>query len=96
MKNRYPTLIVAITCNLVVGFALGAASTRIHRLTDTVWTVELVGRCSLDYHTAPTRAIALACPGMDYLRLWPWPPVPAAEPGANPSGPDAAWRIEYE
>ena len=59
-----------------IGLALGAASTPIHRLTDTVWTVELVGRCSLDYHTAPTRTVALACPGMDYLRLWPWPPVP--------------------
>jgi hypothetical protein len=86
-NQQHLTLIIATTCSLAVGLFLGAASTRIHRLTDTVWTVELVGRCSLDYDTAPARAVALACPGMDYLR----PPVPAwVEPGADPGGRDAA------
>jgi hypothetical protein len=68
-----------------------------HPLTDTAWTIELVAGCSLDLHTAPTRAIALAYTGMDYLRLWPWPPVPAwTEPAADPGGSDAAWRIKCE
>jgi hypothetical protein len=76
-KRQRLTVIIATTCNLLVGLLIGAAFARIHPLTDTVWSVELVGRCSRDHHTAPTRVVAPACPGMEYLRLWPWPPVPA-------------------
>ena len=33
--------------------------TRKDKLTDDVWTVELVGRCYLDYHT-PIHAVGLS------------------------------------
>lgn len=32
------------------------------------------GPCDVDYFAA-RRVLALACPGRDYLRLWPLPPV---------------------
>jgi hypothetical protein len=46
--------------------------TRTDKLTDNAWTVKLVGHCHLDYHT-PAQAVALACPEVDYIRLWPLP-----------------------
>jgi hypothetical protein len=51
--------------------ALLAAST-VHRLTGDGWSLELVYRCYLGYH-ASIQAVALACPGVDYTRLWPLP-----------------------
>ena len=40
------------------------------KLTDTTWTVKLVAGCEIDYHTT-IGAVALACPGVDYMRVWP-------------------------
>jgi len=45
--------------------------TRTSRLTDDIWTIRL-GECHLGYHTR-MHAVALACPGVDYIKLWPLP-----------------------
>jgi len=40
-----------------------------------VWTMD-VGACNLDYHTKPAQErphLILACPGVDQVRLWPFP-----------------------
>ena len=64
----------------------GLLASRVERLTEGVWTAEL-GRCSLDYHTSP-KALALACPGVDYARLWPLPvEQPWEEPERAPGPP---------
>ena len=60
-------LILALTLLLLA--ALLAA--RVDKLTDNVYTLKLAG-CYLDYH-ASIQAVARACPGVDYIRLWPWP-----------------------
>jgi hypothetical protein len=53
--------------------------------------------CYLDYHT-PLQAVALACLGVDYVRLWPLPverpwqempdPMPEPMPGWYARRPD--------
>ena len=48
------------------------AETRTDKITHDVWSVNLVGHCCLDYH-ANIHALALACPGVDYIRLLPVP-----------------------
>ena len=48
-------------------------ASRIHRFSDTVWQLELVAGCELDYHIPPVNAVALACPGVDLMRIWPLP-----------------------
>ena len=55
---------------LVVGILIGS---RVDRFTNDVWRVKLVARCEVHYHKPPISAVALACPGVDYLRLWPLP-----------------------
>jgi hypothetical protein len=46
----------------------------VRKLTEDIWTVKLIKGCEMDYHTS-IRAVALACPGVDYMRLWPLPVV---------------------
>jgi hypothetical protein len=66
-------------------------ASKVEKLTDGIWTVEL-GRCSLDYHTS-VRTFALACPGMDYIRIWPLPVVkPWEEPERLP-GPRSGEKM---
>ena len=52
----------------------GLLASRTHMLTEDVWTVELVAGCELDYHTTK-HTLALACPDVDYMRLWPLPVI---------------------
>jgi hypothetical protein len=55
-------------------FIWGLALTQPHQVIQGVWTANLVGRFFLDYHVS-IHAVALACPGIDYMRLWPLPVV---------------------
>jgi len=61
----------------------GLPASRTEKLTEKFWTVELVGGYALDYH-ATQRALALACPGVDYIRLWP---LPVTRPWEEPERP---------
>lgn len=84
MKRWWVLSVVLIVVTLAVLLAC-----RTKRLTADVWTVELPGRCALDYHPS-IGALALACPGVDYTRLWPWPVVrPWEESG--PVGTMRGW-----
>ena len=51
-----------------------------------VWTVRLRS-CYLDYHTN-IHAVALACPGVDYIRLWP---LPVTQPWGDPTDTGPGW-----
>ncbi len=65
-------LVALITMPLVYA-ALAARTTY---TIDGVKSIRLVDRCELDYFdntVQPVRTLALACPGMDYIRLWPLP-----------------------
>ena len=65
---------------LAILLLAGILASRPRELVEGVWTAD-VGACSIDYHPS-LRALALACPGVDYLRLWPWPvEQPWEEPG---------------
>jgi hypothetical protein len=68
------------------------ALTQPHKLTDGVWTLNLVGDCYLDYHT-PIQVVALACPG----GLYPAVAVAGQAAMAGPNGlagvgARVAWR----
>ena len=51
--------------------------------------VRLVAGCEMDYHTS-IRAVALACPGVDYMRMWPLPVVQPWE--STPDPVEGGWR----
>lgn len=57
-----------------------------------LWSLDAV-LCSFDYFTPPAqpvRTLVLACPGVDALRLWPWPPVqPWSEDPDDPCQQDS-------
>lgn len=55
-----------------------------------VYTLKLVAGCYPDYHT-PIHAVALACPGVDYTRLWPLPVERPWEDPTDRSGP--GWYV---
>jgi hypothetical protein len=64
-----------LNLSLIAAFLVGSAE----ELVDGVLTVKL-RNCHLDYH-ANIHAVALACPGVDYIRLWP---LPVEQPGQEP------------
>ena len=64
---------ILVTLALVVVLAWGLAFTQPHKLTEGVYTIQ-AGKCYVDYHSF-IHAVALACPGVDYIRLWPLPVV---------------------
>ena len=67
MRPKHTVRVILVSLGfLVLGMALGS---RIDRFTDDVWRVKLVARCEVHYHKPPVRAVALACPGVDYIRL---------------------------
>jgi hypothetical protein len=73
--------LLILNISLIAAFLVGTAE----RLTDDVWTVRLRG-CYLDYHES-IHTMALACPGVDCIKLWPlpveqswWEPDPLPEP----------------
>jgi len=70
--TKVASFIVPVAISLAVGYMLGG---RIDRCTDKVWCLELVAGCELDYHVPPVNAVALACPGVDLMRIWPLPIV---------------------
>jgi hypothetical protein len=80
MHNRQVLLLIIVAILLLAGPLAG----RTKKLTEEVWTLELVADCALDYH-ASGRALALACPGVDYVRLWPLPVIQPWEEPQEPS-----------
>ena len=56
---------------LTLTFAAIYVVTYAERFSDDVWALRL-GDCDLDFH-ANIHALALAYPGVDYVRLWPLP-----------------------
>lgn len=56
-----------------------------------IWSLD-AGLCDLACFTPPAqpaRTLVLLCPGVDAIRLWPWPPIqPWAEDPAEPGQPD--------
>jgi hypothetical protein len=59
---------------VILALLTALLATRVDKLTDNVCTLYVVGGCYLNYH-ASIQAVALACPGVDYIRLWPLPVV---------------------
>jgi len=59
--------LVILNVSIIAAFLVGNAE----RLTEDVSTARLRD-CYLDYHT-PIHAVALACLGVDYIKLWPLP-----------------------
>ncbi len=64
----------------------------VYKLTDTVWSAKLGARCELDFHTS-IGAVALSCPGVDYMRLWP---LPVVQPWSENPDPIRGWIAEEQ
>jgi hypothetical protein len=62
---RFLLFLLLLDLLLLAGLALPG---RVRRLTEEAWTVRLVAGCELDHHSL-MGAVALACPGVDYMRL---------------------------
>ena len=90
--NQWRAILIIMA--LVVVLIWGLALLQPERFSDDVWTLHLKD-CDLDYHI-PIRSIALACPGLDYMRLWPlpveqpWQETP--DPLPDPWPDRYAWR----
>lgn len=81
---------IVLTLALITVLIWVLALTQPHEFVEGVWTVRLRS-CYLDHHT-PIHAVALACPGVDYIKLWPlpvegpWQQTPDPLPGWLPGG----------
>ena len=64
----------------------------VRKLTDDIWTVKLIRGYEMDYHTK-IGAVALACPGVDYMRVWP---LPVVQPWESTPDPIEGWLAERE
>ena len=69
MQGRLALWILLV---LAIVLLAGLVFSRTERLTDGVWTVGLPVRCALGYR-ASVGALALACPGVGSIRIWPLP-----------------------
>ena len=74
-------IVLLVLACLTVGVLIGST---IEQFTPFVSQLKLVADCELDYHVAPVNAIALACPHVDYIRMWPWPMVQPWEEQVSP------------
>ena len=60
----------------MAGGAVAHPTTRTPHYKGGVTTNQLASRCELDNFdntVQPMHTLAFACPGMDYIRLWPLP-----------------------
>lgn len=76
--------------------AIAASQPHVHiRGVYELWVV----KCSVDLFTPPAQrrlTVALACPGLDFVRLWPLPPQkPWFEEGGHPRPALALSRLLY-
>ena len=74
LRDTILTIFLVALMTMPVSYVILAARTTYP--VDGVTTIRLVGRCELDYfdNTAqPVHTLALACQGIDYIRLWPLP-----------------------
>jgi hypothetical protein len=83
MHNRQALWLIMVAILLLAGLL----ASRTEKLTEDVWPVKLMAGCALDYHTSYS-AVALACPGVDYTRLWPLPVIQPSEEPERPAPGD--------
>ena len=78
---------------LILNLAFLAVSvvTGAEKHTADIWTIRLRD-CYLDYHHTSIDAFALACPGVDYTRLWP---LPVVQPWPDPTDKPEPWPGWY-
>jgi hypothetical protein len=65
LSRRYLALLVLLNLIFIVVFLVS----RVEEHIEGMWSLKL-GRCYVDYHTS-IQSVGLACPGVDYIRLWP-------------------------
>ena len=74
LRNTILTIFLVALITMPVAYVMLAARTTYP--IEGEKTIRLVGRCELDYidnTVQPVHTLALACPGMDYISLWPLP-----------------------
>jgi hypothetical protein len=84
MTKRQLTFLVLLNLIFIVVFL----ASRVEQHVEGVWSLDL-GRCYVDYHV-PIQSVGLACPGVDYIRLWPWPMV---RPWPDPTDWPEGWLV---
>ena len=84
---RFVLLLLLLDLLLLASLALPG---RVRKLMESTWTVRLVAGCEMDFVTS-VGAVALACPGVDYMRVWP---LPVVQPWQETLGPIEEWMAE--
>jgi hypothetical protein len=80
-------LLLLLDLLLLAGLALPG---RVRKLTETTWAAKLVAGCEMDFVTS-VGAVALACPGVDYMRRWP---LPVVQPWQETPDPIDGWMAK--
>ena len=81
------SLFLLLLSLLLAGLALPG---RVRKLTETVWTVRLVAGCEMDFVTS-AGAVAVACSGVDTMRVWL---LPVVQPWQSTPDPVEGWMAE--
>ena len=77
---------ILLTLALITILIWVLALTQPRKLLESVYTIQ-AGKCYVDYH-ATIQAVALACPGVEYIRLWP---LPVVQPWPDPTDKPEPW-----
>ena len=77
-KTKIFLLASVIILDIII-YSLILMDIRIDHPLEGVTEVEVTSKCDLDFYEKPAQpvfTVALACAGMDFLRIWPLPFVP--------------------
>ncbi len=68
MRKHWRFVVFLVIVDLLFLAGLHLTTGGVRKLTETTWTVKLVAGREMDFVT-PVRAVAMACLGIDYMRM---------------------------
>ncbi len=88
MTWRFWVFLVVVDLLFLAGLYLTTGG--VYKLTNTAWTVKLPAGCEMDFRTS-VGVVALACPGVNYMRVWL---LPVVQPWESTPDPVEGWMAE--
>ena len=76
VKRTASIIIFLVLFTILVGYALFSPGT--HQVAEGVTTIDILGLCNFDVYdirAQPQVTIAYRCPGIETIRIWPFPVV---------------------
>ena len=84
IKRTAFTIIFVSLLLLLVGYAVFSPGTR--QVSEGVTTIDILGLCNFDVYdmsAQPQVTIAYRCPGIETIRIWPFPVVASWQADKN-------------